>query len=160
MVTGTLSLGVLSSDDVLDIDAGGTISAASGEAEYGTVNVEGTLAALLVSGGLTVGSGGLDISNGGLLQAGSLSLSDGYLDVTGGATVQLGSLSFSGGNLEVDGTSSVEIGTAGDAASGAIIVDAGQSVAASGALGGNLIDDGLITTGTGDGDLLRAARWS
>jgi len=82
---------------------------------------------------------------------GTLTLGDGSetpsLIVQAGGVVEAGALVLGGGFVSVDAFSSVEIGALGDAAAGALTVDAGCAVTGEGSLNvlGTIIDDGTIT---------------
>jgi hypothetical protein len=65
---------------------------------------------------------------------------------TSGGIVQLGGLLLDTGNnsIAADDLSAIEIGTAGNAASGDVTIDSGHTLAGSGSVGSDIVDNGLI----------------
>jgi hypothetical protein len=131
----------------------------------GTVELSGSFAAtqLTVSGLLLLAGAGASLTVAGTATLGTITRAPislpvynaGTVDVTGGGSLQVGALAittgpedFGGGTIFVDSLSSMEIGTAGDAASGALSVDAGESVSAfSLDVVGNVVNNGSFVIG-------------
>ena len=139
-------------DDVL---LWGSIAVAGTVTLGGAADLDLDGAASLGAGGLALGNGAsLEVGDGGTLTvSGGASLANGFLAAIDGSSAQLGGLIAdtvnSGypvvtGLVAVDDDSSIEVGTAGGAALGAITIDAGMITAATGAIDGNLIVNGVL----------------
>ncbi len=153
-VSGGLSLGTAGSASFVSVPYyfgnSGSLSISGGA----SVSVGGAITALNSFGGAfaTISVSG---SGSRLTAVDTLTLAT-QLNAQSGGTVQLGGLSLSGSSntspyVFVDSASSVEIGSAGGAAKGAITVDAGNTIAATGntTLSGNIADNGTISESGG-----------
>ncbi len=157
-VSGGLTLGVLTTPYVsggtnfnstsgsVTISGGAKISVVGAvQAKNGSINVTGAGSSLTAASATFYNSynsslyamyGSLNASYGGAIQLGGLSLA------------ASGASSTSTLIVNVDATSKIEIGSTGNAALGAITIDAGSTLAASvaGVLMGAVVDNGVIST--------------
>ena len=127
LAEGTLEIGVVT-----------TLTALQGTLADGALLCFGSGALLSVSGTLALGGG-----------PGGAGMPDTLLMAGSHGGAQLGGLSLGGGNSDtvaVDGTAWIEVGSAGNAAIGALTVDAGALASGNGALNtsGPVIDNGAI----------------
>jgi hypothetical protein len=130
---GTLVLGAAGAGGLLEILGGDALSAGTATIDTGSLLTGG--GTVSVAGSLTLGSA----SAGG---AATLYASGGGVVQT--AALFLGAVSSA---ITVDATSSVEVGTAGNAAAGALTVDAGASLAGEGDANayGTMVNNGRVT---------------
>ncbi len=136
VATGALAIGLPGSVGVLDLIAGGLLTAGSATVGAGALLVNGAGAALQIAGTLSVagaapGSATVSVSNGGALHAGGVILA--------------------GGTLGVDAAGILEIGMAAANLAGALLIDPGATLAsAGGVITAPVVDNGtlLVTMGT------------
>jgi hypothetical protein len=138
---GTLTMGVGGSTmqgGAFDLLPGSQMTVATLAIQDGSVAVTGA-ATMAVSGAIALGGGesgiGLPITG---------------LSATAGGTITCTALTLGGGSgntVTTDPTGSIEIGTAGGAATGAVTIDPGASLAGNGEVNpyGAIIDNGTIT---------------
>jgi hypothetical protein len=170
-VAGTITAGTVSGSFILDY---GTVVA--GTANVGNVSLDGnstlTVSGILVAGTITEGMFGvgntssvtaaaatmssLSVVYGATAKiSGLLDLGAGELGVSFHSVVQVGTLIA--GGVAVDQYSAIEVGTANDPTTGALVIDPGGTLTvdkpgpSSTGVGGNIIDNGMITVEEGAG---------
>jgi T5SS/PEP-CTERM-associated repeat protein len=131
------------------------------EGAAGTLAVTGAAALLSVATatqGVTIGNAGtgaIQVEQGGSLVAAAVALGGlltgpgggvGTLALTGSSDAQItGALALWGAStISVDASSGLDVGTGGNVAAGAILVETGRTVAGSGTLAANLVNDGTV----------------
>ena len=133
ILTGTFATGQLALLSGALVIGQSTSLAANGAAVAGELLASGAGAVLTIGGTLAL-TGATNI-----------------LAAQAHGTIQCGTLALAGGQVTADATASLEVGNAGNAAVGAITIDAGAQASGAGELGlsGTVIDDGLIVAQSG-----------
>ena len=129
-VTIAPGTGVATAINAVDLQTGATLVATAGAAITANAEVDGAAARFAVAGTLAMGGAELLVVNGGAVQANAL-----FLNGTAG-----------GSTLSVDVAGAIEIGTLADAEAGALLVDTGATLNATGFndLIGTVVDQGTI----------------
>ena len=144
---GTLTLGSVSGPSytagALDLLAGTRVAAKYVTVSDGALSLAGSHSSLSVGGTLMLGGTPLGVG-----------LPTASLSVTQGAVVQAGTLQMGGGSgdsIVTDPTGTLEVGTAGQAAAGAVTVDAGALLNGNGSINpyGLIVDNGTILASGG-----------
>ena len=144
---GTLTLGSVSGPSytagALDLLAGTRVAAKYVTVSDGALSLAGSHSSLSVGGTLVLGGTPLGVG-----------LPTASLSVTQGAVVQAGTLQMGGGSgdsIVTDPTGTLEVGTAGQAAAGAVTVDAGALLNGNGSINpyGLIVDNGTILASGG-----------
>ncbi|HTR15869.1 MAG TPA: hypothetical protein VMI52_02395, partial [Acetobacteraceae bacterium] len=138
---GTLTLGSTADGAMLELLAG-SLAASLATVERGTLQASGAGTGITVAGLLTLGA------------LADIGLGPALLEATGGASIRATGLTLDGGrscSVYVDSASSIEIGTAGNAAAGALTIDAGFSLSGNGVADayGQVANNGTISASGG-----------
>jgi hypothetical protein len=142
---GTLAIGTAGAsqvDGVLDLLPGTAMTVVSAAVADGALSVTGS-AALAVGGTLALGGGPIGIG-----------LPVTAVSASAGGSITCAALTLGGGagnTVTTDPTSVIEVGSAGDAAAGAVTIDAGATLTGNGSVNpfGTVVDNGTIAASGG-----------
>ncbi len=142
VAAGSLTIGAPGGGGVADIIAGGSVAAATATLLSGTLLLDGSGAALTVTGQLAIAAGIGDATT---------------AAVFNGAALHAGGLALGGGTIAVDPAGLFEVGSAGTATPGVLCIDPGATLASSGGIiAAPVVANGTLLLAAGTTTLLRS----